>query len=199
MLRHGDGGGAGPDAAMGTAECESTPIAASRAISPRVAGRPRGARRGALLKFSGRFRADQQTACAGNLSPIFANGGSRRRPVGRPCPATLWKSAGAVGEGKWRGRPVSRLDRTYGKKLRRPAAVIFSLRPDPTPMRRTQLCAVLGAEARPALAAPACPLHSYSCRRNSSSSSGGRYRRILVFGSSSRASASSFIARLAST
>lgn len=122
----------------------------ARNFAPRVAGQPRGARRGALLKFSGTFRADQQTACAGNLSPIFANGGSRRRPVGRPCPATLWKSAGAVVEGTWRGRPVSRLDRTYGKKLRRPAAVIFSLRPDPTQSRpSSRLEAVVQRQSPP--------------------------------------------------
>ena len=46
---------------------------------------------------------------------------------------------------------------------------------------------------------PAKSLHSYSVCRNRMSESGALYRRILVSGASSRASAFSFIARSAST
>ena len=71
------------------------------------------------------------------------------------------------------------------------------------PMRRSQLCAAAKWSTAPTPMvvrgwALAPPPHSYSVCRNRISASGARNRANLVFGGSSRASAFSFIAKLAS-
>lgn len=125
----------------------------------------------------------------------------------------VWQSGGSQGRKRphaashhrWTLRARDRsLARCHGHGGGRTTAASLSDRQSSTPMHRTQPCV---GPRRPALPAAmsGCvpghlgPLHSHRLRRNFIRSSPARKRWSLISGASRRASAFSFISRLAST